>query len=161
SASERGRHSRRARQQHLPLHRLRQNHRGGEIRRRAPRRRRFAVNGVAPLARCAPLPLVGRGRGGGACDYANVARPSSHFIPPPPPPPHPPPTGGGGAERAERSSAVNGVGAAPNIGGYVPRVDGPEKVWGGAKYTADLVAPGLLAGRIFRSPYSHAEILDV
>src|SRR6516162_4515289 len=40
-------------------------------------------------------------------------------------------------------------------------VDGPDKVSGRAKYTADLVAPGLLAGRIFRSPYSHAEILDV
>src|SRR5437588_113680 len=40
-------------------------------------------------------------------------------------------------------------------------VDGPEKVSGRAKYTADLVLPGMLAGRIFRSPYSHAEILDV
>jgi 4-hydroxybenzoyl-CoA reductase subunit alpha len=40
-------------------------------------------------------------------------------------------------------------------------VDGPDKVSGRAKYTADLVAPGLLAGRIFRSPYSHAEIVDV
>src|SRR5499433_1667873 len=98
SASERGRDSRSARQQHLPLHRLRQNHRGGEIRRRAPRRGRFAVNEDV---------------------------------------------------------------AAHNIGGYVPMVDGPDKVSGQAKYTADLVTPGLLAGRIFRSPYSHAEILDV
>src|SRR6266498_3470626 len=40
-------------------------------------------------------------------------------------------------------------------------VDGPDKVSGRAKYTADLVTPGLLAGRIFRSPYSHAEILEV
>ena len=40
-------------------------------------------------------------------------------------------------------------------------VDGPEKVSGRAKYTADLTAPGMLAGRIYRSPYSHAEILDV
>src|SRR5260221_2829750 len=40
-------------------------------------------------------------------------------------------------------------------------VEGPDKVSGRAKYTADLVAPGLLAGRIFRSPYSHAEIVDV
>jgi 4-hydroxybenzoyl-CoA reductase subunit alpha len=51
--------------------------------------------------------------------------------------------------------------AAHNIGAYVPMVDGPDKVSGRAKYTADLVAPGLLAGRIFRSPYSHAEIVDV
>jgi len=56
---------------------------------------------------------------------------------------------------------VNEVVAAHNIGGYVPMVDGPDKVSGRAKYTADLIAPGLLAGRIFRSPYSHAEILDV
>ena len=48
-----------------------------------------------------------------------------------------------------------------NIGSYVPMVDGPEKVSGRAKYTADLIAPGMLAGRIYRSPYSHAEILDV
>ena len=47
------------------------------------------------------------------------------------------------------------------IGAYVPMVDGPEKVSGRAKYTADLIAPGMLAGRIYRSPYSHAEILDV
>ena len=56
---------------------------------------------------------------------------------------------------------MNEVVAAHNIGGYVPMVDGPDKVSGQAKYTADLVTPGLLAGRIFRSPYSHAEILDV
>ena len=48
-----------------------------------------------------------------------------------------------------------------NIGGYVPMVDGPEKVSGRAKYTADLLAPGMLVGRIFRSPYAHAEILAV
>jgi 4-hydroxybenzoyl-CoA reductase subunit alpha len=47
------------------------------------------------------------------------------------------------------------------IGGYVPMVDGPEKVSGRAKYTADLIAPGMLAGRIYRSPYAHAEIVEV
>src|SRR6202008_259503 len=40
-------------------------------------------------------------------------------------------------------------------------VDGPEKVSGRAKYTADFIAPGMLAGRIYRSPYAHAEILEV
>jgi 4-hydroxybenzoyl-CoA reductase subunit alpha len=49
----------------------------------------------------------------------------------------------------------------PPIGGYVPMVDGPEKVSGRAKYTADFIAPGTLAGRIYRSPYAHAEILGV
>jgi 4-hydroxybenzoyl-CoA reductase subunit alpha len=48
-----------------------------------------------------------------------------------------------------------------NIGSYVPMVDGPEKVSGRAKYTADLIQPQMLAGRIYRSPYAHAEILEV
>jgi 4-hydroxybenzoyl-CoA reductase subunit alpha len=56
---------------------------------------------------------------------------------------------------------VNEIVPAHNIGDYVPMIDGPEKVSGRAKYTADLVVPGMLAGRIFRSPYSHAEILEV
>jgi 4-hydroxybenzoyl-CoA reductase subunit alpha len=56
---------------------------------------------------------------------------------------------------------VNEIVPAHNIGDYVPMIDGPEKVSGRAKYTADLIAPGMLAGRIFRSPYSHAEILGV
>ena len=56
---------------------------------------------------------------------------------------------------------MNQIMPAHNIGDYVPMIDGPEKVSGRAKYTADLVVPGALAGRIFRSPYSHAEILEV
>ena len=48
-----------------------------------------------------------------------------------------------------------------NIGDYVPMVDGPEKVSGRAKYTADLITPGMLAGHIFRSPYAHGEIVAV
>jgi 4-hydroxybenzoyl-CoA reductase subunit alpha len=47
------------------------------------------------------------------------------------------------------------------IGDYVPMVDGPEKVSGRAKYTADFLKPGTLAGRIFRSPYAHAEIVEL
>jgi 4-hydroxybenzoyl-CoA reductase subunit alpha len=50
---------------------------------------------------------------------------------------------------------------AHKIGNYVPMIDGPEKVSGRAKYTADIVAPGQLAGRIFRSPYPHGEIVSV
>ena len=56
---------------------------------------------------------------------------------------------------------MNEIVPAHNIGDYVPMIDGPEKVSGRAKYTADLVSSTMLAGRIFRSPYSHAEILDV
>ena len=47
------------------------------------------------------------------------------------------------------------------IGAYVPMVDGPEKVSGRARYTADFLAPQMLAGRIYRSPYAHAEIIEV
>src|SRR5262249_46194266 len=60
-----------------------------------------------------------------------------------------------------RHGAVNEVAPTHTIGAYVPMVDGPEKVSGRAKYTADLVAPGMFSGRIFRSPYSHGEIVAV
>ena len=56
---------------------------------------------------------------------------------------------------------MNQIMPAHNIGDYVPMIDGPEKVSGRAKFTADLVVPGALAGHIFRSPYSHAEILEI
>ena len=56
---------------------------------------------------------------------------------------------------------MNEMVPAHTIGDYVPLVDGPEKVSGRAKFTADFSVPGMLAGRIFRSPYSHAEILEV
>ncbi len=47
------------------------------------------------------------------------------------------------------------------IGAYLPMVDGPDKVSGRAKYTADIIEPGMLVGRIYRSPYAHAEIIAV
>ena len=56
---------------------------------------------------------------------------------------------------------MNEVTPTHTIGSYVPMVDGPDKVSGRAKYTAVFVMPGTLAGRIFRSPYAHAEILAV
>src|SRR5258708_31856281 len=63
----------------------------------------------------------------------------------------------------ERSgkTEMNEIVPAHNIGDYVPMIDGPEKVSGRAKYTADLIAPGMLAGRIFLNPHSHAQILAV
>src|SRR5690348_11081479 len=48
-----------------------------------------------------------------------------------------------------------------NIGSYVPMIDGPEKVSGRAKYTADIVGVGQLVGCIYRSTYAHGEIVDV
>ena len=56
---------------------------------------------------------------------------------------------------------ANATTPARSIGAYVPMVDGPEKVSGRAKYTADILQPGMLAGRIYRSPYAHAEIVAV
>ena len=47
------------------------------------------------------------------------------------------------------------------IGAYVPLLDGPEKVTGAAKFTADFLAPEALCGRILRSPSSHAEIVEL
>lgn len=56
---------------------------------------------------------------------------------------------------------ANDVAPVRTIGAHVPMVDGPEKVSGRARYTADILQPGMLAGRIYRSPYAHAEILAV
>ncbi len=44
------------------------------------------------------------------------------------------------------------------VGVRTPLIDGIEKVRGTARYTADLAPEGALVGRIFRSPYPHAEI---
>jgi len=47
------------------------------------------------------------------------------------------------------------------VGKGLPRVDGILKATGEAKYTVDLVLPGMLYGRILRSPHSHAKILNI
>ncbi len=44
------------------------------------------------------------------------------------------------------------------IGASVPRAEGPDKVAGRCIYTADVNLPGLLWGKILRSPYPHARI---
>ena len=47
------------------------------------------------------------------------------------------------------------------VGKSVPRKDGMEKATGRALYTVDMVLPGMLWGRILRSPYPHARILNI
>ncbi len=47
------------------------------------------------------------------------------------------------------------------IGRSVPRIDGPEKVTGAAKYCGDLKLPNLLFGKILTSPHAHARILSI
>lgn len=47
------------------------------------------------------------------------------------------------------------------LGKPVSRVDGAIKVKGTAKYTYDVQLPGMLYGRILRSPHPHAKVLSV
>lgn len=47
------------------------------------------------------------------------------------------------------------------IGRPIPRVEGPDKVTGRAKYSADVDLTGLLWGKDVRSPYPHARILSI
>jgi xanthine dehydrogenase YagR molybdenum-binding subunit len=42
-----------------------------------------------------------------------------------------------------------------------PRVDGPLKVTGGARYSYDIQMPGMLYGAILRSPHAHAMVRSV
>ncbi|MGH7460148.1 MAG: xanthine dehydrogenase family protein molybdopterin-binding subunit [Longimicrobiales bacterium] len=47
------------------------------------------------------------------------------------------------------------------IGGRNRKVDGTGKVTGTAVYTDDIVLPGMLHGKILRSPHPHARILSI
>ena len=47
------------------------------------------------------------------------------------------------------------------IGKSEPRRDLPEKLTGEAKYAADVQLPGMLFGKILRSPHPHARILSI
>ena len=47
------------------------------------------------------------------------------------------------------------------IGKGLPRIDAVPKVTGEAQYTVDLKMPGLLVGKILRSPHAHARIKSI
>ena len=47
------------------------------------------------------------------------------------------------------------------VGKSLPRVDGLSKVTGQAKFTLDVQLPGMLYGKILRSPHAHARILGI
>jgi xanthine dehydrogenase YagR molybdenum-binding subunit len=47
------------------------------------------------------------------------------------------------------------------MGKRISRLDGPDKVTGKAKYTYDVKRPGMLYGKILRSPHAHARIVSV
>ncbi|MCH8054707.1 MAG: xanthine dehydrogenase family protein molybdopterin-binding subunit, partial [Deltaproteobacteria bacterium] len=47
------------------------------------------------------------------------------------------------------------------VGRPTPRVEGMEKVTGGAIYTADVALPGMLWGKVLRSPFSYGRIQHI
>jgi len=47
------------------------------------------------------------------------------------------------------------------IGKRISRLDGPVKVSGKAKYTYDVSRPGMLHGKIIRSPHAHCKVVSV
>ena len=47
------------------------------------------------------------------------------------------------------------------IGTRVPRTDSLAKAIGSARYFADIMLPRMLYGKILRSPYPHAKILNI
>jgi CO/xanthine dehydrogenase Mo-binding subunit len=47
------------------------------------------------------------------------------------------------------------------VGTRPVRPDGADKVTGRARYGTDVVLPGMLYGRVLRSPYAHAKILNI
>jgi CO/xanthine dehydrogenase Mo-binding subunit len=64
---------------------------------------------------------------------------------------------------ARRGTQPHGQGANSYsvVGKSVNRVDGVDKVTGNAKYTGDLLIPGLIEGKFLRSPYAHALIRSI
>ncbi len=48
-----------------------------------------------------------------------------------------------------------------HIGRATPRVDGVERVTGGARFTSDVRLPGMLYGAIARCPHAHARLIRV
>jgi xanthine dehydrogenase, molybdenum binding subunit apoprotein (EC 1.17.1.4) len=47
------------------------------------------------------------------------------------------------------------------VGTRVARPDGIDKVTGRARFGADMSAPGMLVGRVLRSPHAHARIVSI
>jgi xanthine dehydrogenase YagR molybdenum-binding subunit len=47
------------------------------------------------------------------------------------------------------------------IGKPVPRLNGRDKVTGAARFTVDVELPGMLYGRLLRSPHPHARIVSI
>jgi 4-hydroxybenzoyl-CoA reductase subunit alpha len=65
------------------------------------------------------------------------------------------------APEALDAIAREGAGATTVIGRRNRKVDGSGKVTGAAVYTDDMALPGMLHGKILRSPHPHAKILSI
>jgi xanthine dehydrogenase YagR molybdenum-binding subunit len=79
-------------------------------------------------------------------------------------PPQPPPQGrgrGGAPQPPPADPRFNWPATRTVVGTSVERLDGPEKVTGRAKYTFDVARPGMLYGRMVRSPHAHARVVAV
>ena len=48
-----------------------------------------------------------------------------------------------------------------NVGKRVPKLDAVDKVTGRSVYIQDLTVPGMLFGKILRSKYPHARIVNI
>ncbi len=47
------------------------------------------------------------------------------------------------------------------VGKRHPKIDGWERVSGKAEYASDIYPPGMLYGKILRSPYPHAKVVSI
>ena len=47
------------------------------------------------------------------------------------------------------------------VGTGVARGEGPDKVTGATRYAADVLLPGMLFGKVLRSPYPHARVVSI
>ena len=47
------------------------------------------------------------------------------------------------------------------IGKSMKRIDTPLKATGQARFSSDLMLPRMLIGKVLRSPYAHAKILEI
>ena len=54
-----------------------------------------------------------------------------------------------------------GTGSGAQVGRNMPRVDAAEKLRGDARYVGDMRVPGMLHGKVLRSPVPHARIVSI
>ncbi|MBU80176.1 MAG: oxidoreductase [Chloroflexi bacterium] len=56
---------------------------------------------------------------------------------------------------------VDSASRTPAIGSAYPKIDGIDKVTGRARFGADIHLPGMLHGKVLRSPHAHACVLSI